>query len=208
MQRSGPYGASRISRNPLRPLPVDLLDLQTQAGCALVIGRYPRFGYDAKGGGGRAQMGPSDAGGWQALLFDPASLLIPDLNGRTTRFLGLPLPPGVAIAVLPEQLEGRWQRASGAVQLRFRSRFRFKLAGHQAAPDLLVDTQLVTAAVQGQRQRAQGRPLDSGGEGLLVGIATVQPSGEPWFDRFLGLPDEALAVLRCRFSLQGRHDGP
>ncbi len=205
MQRSGPYGASRISRNPLRPLPVDLLDLQTQAGCGLVIGRYPRFGYDAKGGGGRAQMGPSDADGWQALLFDPATLTIPDLNGRTTRFLGLPLPPGVAIAVHPEQLEGRWQPASGAVQLRFRSRFRFKLAGQQAAPDLLVDTQLVTAAVQGQRHRAQGQPLDAGGEGLLVGIATVEPSGEPWFDRFLGLPDEALAVLRCRFRLESLH---
>jgi len=205
LQRSGPYGASRTSRNPLPPLPVDLLDLQTQAGCGLVIGRYPRFGYDAKGGGGTAQMGPSDAEGWQALLFDPASLLIPDLNGRTTRFLGLPLPPGVAIAVLPEQLQGRWQQASGAVQLRFRSRFRFKLAGQQAAPDLLVDTQLVTAAVQGQRHRAQGRPLDSGGEGLLVGIATVQPSGEPWFDRFLGLPDEALAMLRCRFRLESLH---
>ena len=181
---------------------MNLLQLETQAGCGLAIGRYPRFGYDARGGGGRAQAGPMDAEGWQELKFDPASLLIPDLNGRTTRFLGLPLPPGLAIAVLPEQLEGRWQRASGAVQLHFRSRFRFQLAGQQAAPDLLVDTQLVTAAVQGQRHYAQGRPLDSGGEGLLVGIATVQPSGEPWFDRFLGLPDEALAVLRCRFSLQ------
>jgi len=181
---------------------VNLLDLETQAGCGLLIGRYPRFGYDARGGGGRAQLGPSEVGGWQSLLFDPARLTIPDLNGRTTRFLGLPLPPGLAIAVLPEQLEGRWQPASGAVQLRFRSRFRFQVAGQQAAPDLIVDTQLVTAAVQGQRHRAQGQPLDAGGEGLLVGIATVAPSGEAWFDRFLGLPDEALALLRCRFRLE------
>jgi hypothetical protein len=86
------------------------------------------------------------------------------------------------------------------VQLRFRSRFRFKVAGQQAAPDLIVDTQLVTASVQGQRHRGQGQPLDAGGEALLVGVATVQPSGEPWFDRFLGLPDEALALMRCRFT--------
>jgi len=199
--RCEPYGASCGSRILLRSSTVDLLELKTEVGCGLAIGRYPRFGYDARGGGGRAQLGPVEASGWQALVFTPGSLVIPDLNGRTTRFLGLPLPPGLAIAVLPEQLEGRWQRATGAVQLRFRSRFRFKVAGQQAAPDLVVDTQLVTAAVQGRRHRAQGRPLDAGGEGLLVGIATVQPCGEPWFDRFLGLPDEALARLRCRFSL-------
>jgi hypothetical protein len=29
-------------------------------------------------------------------------------------------------------------------------------------------------------------------------VATVAPSGETWLDRFLGLPDEALAVLRCQ----------
>jgi hypothetical protein len=180
--------------------PVATVELTTQAGCALVIGRYPRFSYDANGGGGRAQQGPCDADGWQALVFDPASLVIPELNWRTTRFLGLPLPPGLAIAVLPEQLQGRWQPTSGAVQLRFRARFRFKLAAQVAAPDLIVDTQLVTASVQGQRHRGQGQPLNAGGEALLVGVATVQPSGEPWFDRFLGLPDEALALMRCRIT--------
>jgi hypothetical protein len=34
----------------------------------------------------------------------------------------------------------------------------------------------------------------------LVGVATIAPSGDPWLDRFLGLPDEALALLRCRFG--------
>jgi hypothetical protein len=28
----------------------------------------------------------------------------------------------------------------------------------------------------------------------------VPPSGDAWLDRFLGLPDEALAVLRCRIT--------
>jgi hypothetical protein len=33
-----------------------------------------------------------------------------------------------------------------------------------------------------------------------VGVAKVPRCGAPWLDRFLGLPDEALAVLRCRLS--------
>ena len=43
-----------------------------------------------------------------------------------------------------------------------------------------------------------GVPLDRDGRGVLVGTATVEPTGEAWLDRFLGLPDEALAMLRCR----------
>jgi hypothetical protein len=35
---------------------------------------------------------------------------------------------------------------------------------------------------------------------VLVGVAVVEPTGEAWLDRFLGLPDEALAVLRCRLA--------
>jgi len=37
---------------------------------------------------------------------------------------------------------------------------------------------------------------------LLVGVATVDPSGDPWLDRFLGLPDEALALLRCQLTVR------
>ena len=43
-------------------------------------------------------------------------------------------------------------------------------------------------------------PLDGTGLAQLVGVATIAPSGDPWLDRFLGLPDEALALLRCRFG--------
>lgn len=39
--------------------PVATVKLATQAGCALAIGRYPRFSYNANGGGGRAQQGPA-----------------------------------------------------------------------------------------------------------------------------------------------------
>jgi hypothetical protein len=176
------------------------LQLLTQSGCGLLIGRYPRFHYNASGGGGKAALGPHDRAGWQPLSFDPDALTIPALSWRTTRFLGLPLPPGLRIAVHPERLEGRWQLATGALELQFHARFRFAFADLYQAPDLLVHTQLTTKAVQGQRHSAQGQPLDANGQALLVGVATVQPTGTAWLDRFLGLPDEALAQLRCRFQ--------
>ena len=53
-----------------------------------------------------------------------------------------------------------------------------------------------------RRHRARGQVLDAAGSGVLVGVATVPPSGDAWLDRFLGLPDEALAVLRCRITAE------
>ena len=176
-----------------------VLQLATLAGCGLAIGRYPRFRYDGRGGGGLGQLGPAGADGRQSLSFDPAALQIPPLCSRTTRFLGLPLPPGLVIAIHPEQLAGSLDASSGALNLRFRSRFRFSV-GAYTAPDLLIDCELQSAAVQGARHRGTGEPLNACGEALLVGVAVVQPSGEPWLDRFLGLPDEALALLRCRLT--------
>jgi len=35
-----------------------------------------------------------------------------------------------------------------------------------------------------------------------VGVASVPPCGDPWLDRLLGLPDEALAMLRCSFKCE------
>jgi hypothetical protein len=212
------------------------LQLSTESGCGLAIAGYPRFRYDARGGGGPAEEGepelqpsmgaagqdraggageggqdqerlrnpgcPSDRDGrpWLPLRFAAEQLTIPALNWRTTRILGLPLPPGIAIAIVPERLKGHWQPDSGAVELAFRARFRFSLAGLYRAPDLLVATQLSSGEVAGRRHRASGSPLDGEGRGVLVGVARVEPSGDPLLDRFLGLPDEALAVLRCRLS--------
>ena len=176
------------------------LQLFTAAGCGLAIGRHPRFRYNAQGGSGTGRLGEMDATGWQPLAFDPASLTIPPLDWRTTRVLGLPLPPGLSITLHPQRLAGRWQPASGAVELGFGARFRLALAGLYQPPDLIVQTQLGTGEVRGERHSALGQPLAAGGLGVLVGVAMVQPSGDSWLDRFLGLPDEALAVLRCRFT--------
>ncbi|MFN6352309.1 MAG: hypothetical protein ACK40D_05460 [Cyanobacteriota bacterium] len=172
--------------------------LATEDGCALAIASYPRFRYNGSGGGGLATAGELRADGWQALVFDPATLTIPPLSTRTTRFLGLPLPPGLQIAIAPQQLQGRWHPPSGAVELLFLARFRPMLAARPVAPDLIVATQLTTHAVHSQRHQIRGMPLDGQGRGVLVGVATVEPTGEGWVDRFLSLPDEALAVLRCQ----------
>jgi hypothetical protein len=175
--------------------------LRTEAGCGLTIGRYPRFAYNAAGGGGLGSLGAADSAGWQSLDFDPSGLAIPPLDFRTTRFLGLPLPPCLRIEVVPDQLQGRGQLASGQLELRFRARFRFSLLASYRAPDLLVDVQLSTELASGARQQLRGQRLDARGEALLVGVAQVPPTGEAWYDRFLGLPDEALALLRCRLQL-------
>jgi hypothetical protein len=187
---------------------MDELSLHTLAGCALAIGAYPRFDYDASGGGGEGLLGRGDAGGAQALRFDPAGLVIPPLHWRTTRFLGLPLPPGLMISIHPERLDGSLDPPTGGIELRFCARFRFAIAGLYRAPDLIVDTTLSSGLVQGRRHGARGQPLDGEGQALLVGVATIAPSGERWLDRFLGLPDEALAQLHCRFVPQEGSDLP
>lgn len=174
------------------------LALATENGCALAIGPYPRFRYDGRGGGGMGDAGEALGEGWQSLVFEPTSLAIPPLNTRTTRLLGCPLPPGLQIAIHPQELQGRWNPGSGRVELQFLARFALLLAGRPVAPDLIVHTELATRVVRGQRHQAQGAPLDGQGRGVLVGIARVAPTGEGWVDRFLNLPDEALAVLRCQ----------
>lgn len=179
--------------------------LTTLAGCQLAIGRYPRFAYDASGGGGLSEpLAAAHAGGSRALQFSADQLRIPPLDWRSTRFLGLPLPPGLSITIAPEQLQGELAADGQGVQLQFSARFRFRLAiGGRclyAAPDLLINTTLQSGACQGQRHRACGRPRGSSGDVLLVGIARVEPSGDGWLDRFLGLPDEALAELHCRIT--------
>ncbi len=174
------------------------LQLHTQAGCGLAIGRYPRFRYDARGGSGRATCTPVDDR--LEIVFDPADLSIPPLNWRTTQVLGLPLPPGLQIAIEPLTLAGQLVPASGAVTLRFEARFHCSWAGLYRPPPLLVTTDLSTGSVAGQRHHAKGSPLDARGQGCLVGVARVPPSGDPWLDGFLGLPDDALAVLRCGFD--------
>ena len=200
-----PRAPGGVESLQLPPPILACLHLITEAGCGLAIGPYPRFRYDARGGGGSAELeGAIQAGwqaDWQAINFRADQLSIPALSWRNTRVLGLPLPPGLTIAIEPEQLQGQWHPSSGEVQLEFRSRFYFSLAGVYQAPPLIVQTRLQTETAQGLRHHARGKRIGADGEALLVGIATVPPTGDGWLDRFLGLPDEALALLQCRLTL-------
>lgn len=176
------------------------VQLSTLQGCQLAIGRYPPFHYDGRGGGGPAPRPAAQEAGLLQLRFDPQGLRIPALQAGTTRWLGLPLPRGVVIAITPHRLEGELDPVSGAIRLVFEACFQPRLGRwYQPAP-LQVATTLVSGAVQGRRRSLRGAPLDAAGRAVLVGVAQVPPSGDPWLDRFLGLPDEALALLRCRME--------
>lgn len=176
------------------------LQLSTAARCVLAIGGYPRFLYDARGGGGTGELGRADSSGRRWLRFAPEQLCIPALDWRSTRVLGVPLPPGLSIRIAPEQLEGLLDSDSGALILHFRARFCLRIAGLYRAPDLQIETQLTSGPVHSSRHVLSGEPLSTSGHALLVGVALVPPSGDPWLDRFLGLPDEALAMLRCSIT--------
>jgi hypothetical protein len=70
----------------------------------------------------------------------------------------------------------------------------------------LVNTLLTTETICSQRHDRQGVRLEGTNTGVLVGAAVIEPTGEAWLDRFLGLPDEALAVLECQLNLAGSLD--
>ena len=180
------------------------LQLSTSSSCSLAIGAYPRFHYDARGGGGGGVLHPSDHLGRRALHFPLDELVIPALTRRTARWLGLPLPPGLEVRILPEKLEGWLEPASGAVQLHFQARFVFRAADLYQAPPLWVDTLLTSARPQqpvpARWGQPVGEPRDANGALTLVGVAPVAALGDRWFDRLMGLPSEALAVLRCSLN--------
>ena len=154
-----PCGVAEPAEQPVR--------LHTMAGCRLAIGRYPAFRYDGHGGGGPGFVDASAAGDSPALRFPPETLSIPPLTCATTRFLGLPLPPGLSIAIAAEQLSGHWQPDSGAIALQFRARFRFRIAAAgralYAPPDLQIACELSSDVVQGHRHGASGRPRSADG---------------------------------------------
>jgi hypothetical protein len=177
--------------------------LQTLSDCSLAIGRYPSFQYDARGGGA---VGGCPDGLDGPIRFPPEALAIPPLSTRTTRWLGLPLPPGLTITIEPALLEGEFNSRCGSLTLQFQARFQFQAAGLRRPAPLWIDARLSTgpAAVRVGQSRwgaQEGSPLDADGAALLVGVADVQPSGSAWLDRFLGLPDQALARLRLRLEL-------
>ena len=168
--------------------------------CCLRIGSYPSFDYDATSGGGSAFVCLKEQAKIKYLKFDSKTFSIPPLTWRNTRFLALPIPPGLKIEMLLDKLEGSLSLSTGELSLDFESRFVFSICSLFSFPDLLVKTSLVTGKVISKFFEAEGMTLKENGEIKLVGIAVVPPTGSQLLDIFLGLPNEALAILNCEFN--------
>ncbi|RLM78437.1 uncharacterized protein C2845_PM12G23200 [Panicum miliaceum] len=203
-QQSSPAVAAAQARPGTDALSVEF---RTREGCRLGIARYPDFAYDAQGGrGAGAGRGAgsgsgSGEGGTVLVDFDVASLYIPPMSGATTRFLGLPLPPFLKIDILPEALGGTIDRATGQVDLKFRSRFCFSVGSIYKAPPLFVDTTLTSEESRGAIRSGTGERMDDEGRCKLVGVAVVDPIDDLFMNTFLGLPTECIAYLNATISI-------
>ena len=168
--------------------------------CCLRIGSYPSFDYDATSGGGPAFVHLKEQAKIKYLRFDSSTFLIPPLTCRNTRFLSLPIPPGLKIEMLMDKLEGTLDLTTGELLLDFESRFVFSIFSIFSFPNLLVKTSLVTGKVSSKYFEEEGMVINENGRIKLVGIAVVPPTGSQLLDIFLGLPNEALAILNCEFN--------
>jgi len=176
------------------------MQLKSLEGCRLTIGSYPAFTYNASGGGGKATLHPSQKNNLLYVSFSSKTFSIPPLTSRTTKFLSLPLPPGFKIEMSMDQLEGTIDKNSGEVLLKFESKFLFSIGAILKFPELIVKTLLNTGKVRGKLHQGEGQALQNNGKIKLVGISTIPTTGNKVIDTFLGLPNEALAELKCEIK--------
>ena len=176
------------------------MQMKSLDGCRLTIGSYPPFAYNAYGGGGKATLHPSQKNNLLHISFSSKKFSIPPLTSKTTKFLSLPLPPGIKIEMSMEQLEGTIDKKSGEVLLKFESKFLFSIGTTLKFPELIVNTLLKTGKVTSKLHEAEGQVLQDNGKTKLVGIATIPITDNKILDTFLGLPNEALAELQCEIN--------
>ena len=176
------------------------MELKSLDGCRLKIGKYPPFTYNAYGGGGKAILIPNSKNNLKKISFSPKSFSIPPLTSKTTRFLSLPFPTGFKIKMSMDQLEGTIDQNSGEVILKFKSKFLFSIGRILKFPELIVKTLLKTGKVKGKLHEGEGLVLQKNGTTKLVGIAIIPKTGNKILDTFLGLPNEALAELKCEIK--------
>ncbi len=176
------------------------MHLKSLDGCKLAIGSYPHFRYNAKNGGGKASVNSSDKDNIVHLRFMPENFSIPPLTYRTTKFLALPLPPGLKIEMIMNKLEGTLNNESGEILLDFESKFLFSIFSIIKFPELFVKSSLKTNSVKSSLFEEQGHRRQKDGSTKLVGISLIQPTRSKLLNFFLGLPNEALAVLKCKIN--------
>tara|TARA_Y100001968_G_scaffold330508_1_gene382580 strand:+ start:2039 stop:2587 length:549 start_codon:yes stop_codon:yes gene_type:complete len=171
--------------------------LRSLEGCRLAIGSYPSFDYDARGGGGKATVDVTQQNNVLNISFLSEAFSIPPLTSQTTKFLSLPIPAGLKIVMAMDKLEGTLDTKSGEIFLNFEARFVFSIFSIFHFPDLIIKTSLETGKVKSNLFEEEGLVLQKDGKATLVGIALVPTTKNKILDAFLGLPNEALAVLQC-----------
>jgi len=176
------------------------MQLKSLEDCRLQIGKYPPFTYNANGGGGTAILLPNQENNILHLSFSSKTFSIPPLTSKTTKFLSLPLPPGFKIDMSMDQLKGTINKSSGEVLLNFESKFIFSIGSVLTFPELIVKTLLKTGKVKGKLHEGKGLALQNNGTTKLVGISIIPKTGNKVLDIFLGLPNEALAELKCEIK--------
>ena len=176
------------------------MQLKSLDGCRLKIGKYPPFTYNAYGGGGKATLLPNQKNNLLHVSFSSQTFSIPPLTSKTTRFLSLPLPPGFKINMSMDQLEGTINKNSGEILFKFKSKFIFSIGDIIQFPALRVKTLLTTGKVKGKLHEGEGHLLQNNGTIKLVGISMIPKTGNKILDTFLGLPNEALAELKCEIQ--------
>ena len=176
------------------------MQLKSLEGCQLRIGSYPPFFYNADGGGGKATLLPSEKDNIHYLSFPSKTFSIPPLTSQTTKFLSLPLPPGLKIEMSMDKLVGTIDKDSGEILFEFESKFTFSIGAIIKFPELLVKTLLTTGTVKGKLHERKGLVLQKNNKTTLVGISIIPPTGNKFLDFFLGLPNEALAELQCEIK--------
>ena len=176
------------------------MQLKSLEGCRLKIGSYPTFSYNAYGGGGKGTSIPSKKNNILYLRFSSKTFSIPPLTSQTTKFLSLPLPPGLKIEMRMDKLEGTIDKNSGEILFKFESKFVFSIANIIKFPDLLIKTALTTGKVKGKLHEGTGMMLQENGKTKLVGICIIPKTRNQILDIFLGLPNEALAELQCEIK--------
>ena len=176
------------------------MELRSLEGCRLKIGKYPPFTYNAYGGGGKATLIPNQKSNVLNISFSSKTFSIPSLSSKTTRFLCLPLPPGLKIKMSMNLLEGTIDTNSGDVLLNFEAKFHFSIGAMYRFPALMVKTLLKTGKVKSKIHEGEGLVLQSNGTTKLVGIAKIPRTGNQILDAFLGLPNEAMAELKCEIK--------
>ncbi len=137
--------------------------------------------------------------------FDASSLCIPPIDYRSTKVVGVPIPPPLKIEILPKELKGTVNVRTGEANLDFDARFQFDAGSLYHAAPLSIVTRLSSEGSSGRMLRGSGERLRgveamAGGRVKLAGVASVPKTGDGFLDSFLMLPSEALAVLSAEIQ--------